>query len=127
LRRHHEGWQDLQEPDSLKAAEQVAAPDRGGITASRSSTALQPPRQVSLVVRLFQHNQREPMKRTFFILAAWLSLPLAATAGEPQDRAPLAPEVLRELETKWKAAVKVDSDDPDSPVVELSFSNCHAP
>src|SRR5262249_3510894 len=31
-----------------EAAEQVAAPDGGGITASRGSTALQPPRQVSL-------------------------------------------------------------------------------
>jgi hypothetical protein len=67
------------------------------------------------------------MQRTFFILVAWLSLPLAATTGEPQDRAPLAPEVLRELETKWKAAIKVDSDAPDTPVVALSFSNCHAP
>jgi hypothetical protein len=66
------------------------------------------------------------MMRILFILVALSSLPLAATAGEPPDCASLATEVLHEIETKWKAAVKVDSNDPDFPVVELSFSNCHA-
>jgi hypothetical protein len=66
------------------------------------------------------------MKSIFLILVALSSLQLAAMAGEHQDRASLAREVLEEIETKWKAAVKVDSNDPDFPVVELSFSNCHA-
>ena len=66
------------------------------------------------------------MKRMLFVLVALSSLPLAATAEEPQDRVSLAREVLQELKTRWKPAVEVDSDDPDFPVVGLSFCNCHA-
>jgi hypothetical protein len=66
------------------------------------------------------------MKRTLFILVT-LSFPLAATAGGPRDQAPLAGEVLQEIETKWKAAVQVDGEGPDLSVVKLSFCNCHAP
>jgi hypothetical protein len=66
------------------------------------------------------------MKRILFVLVALSTLPLAATAGEPQDRASLAREVLQEIRATWKAAVEVDGDAPDFPVVRLSFSNCHA-
>jgi len=66
------------------------------------------------------------MKRILFILVASSSLPLTARAGEPQDQVSLSGEVLHELKTKWKAAVEVDSNDPDFPVVKLWFSNCHA-
>jgi hypothetical protein len=66
------------------------------------------------------------MRRIVFIVVALLALPLAATADEPSYKATLAREVLHEIETKWKAAVKVDDGSPDLPVVKLSFSNCHA-
>jgi hypothetical protein len=66
------------------------------------------------------------MKRMLFVLVALSSLPLAATAGEPRDRASRAREVLQEIRTRWKAAVEVDGDAPDFSVVRLSFSNCHA-
>lgn len=66
------------------------------------------------------------MRRIIFVLVAWSSLPLTATAGEPQDQGPQAKDVLEELKTKWKAAVDMESDDTDSPVVKMSFSNCHA-
>jgi hypothetical protein len=66
------------------------------------------------------------MARMLFALVALSSLPLAATAGEPQDQTSLASEVLHEIKTTWKAAVEVDGDAPDFPVVRLSFSNCHA-
>jgi hypothetical protein len=64
------------------------------------------------------------MLRIFFCLVALSSFPLTTTAEEPQ--AAQAKAVLEELKTKWKAAVVVDSNDPDSPVVGVSFSNCHA-
>jgi hypothetical protein len=66
------------------------------------------------------------MKRILFILIALPSVPLAATAGEPKDQASRASDVLQEIESKWKAAVEVDINSPDTPVVRLSFSNCHA-
>ncbi|HJZ90174.1 MAG TPA: hypothetical protein VKE40_04835 [Gemmataceae bacterium] len=65
------------------------------------------------------------MKRVLFILFALSSLPLAAAAGEPKDQV-LAKEALQEIKSKWKAAVDVDGNDPDFPVIKLSFSNCHA-
>jgi hypothetical protein len=75
---------------------------------------------------MFKSPEEGRMKRMLFVLVALSSLPLAATAGEPQDRTSLAREVLQEIKTRWKAAVELDSDAPDSPVVRLSFSNCHA-
>ena len=66
------------------------------------------------------------MKRILLVLVALSSWLLAATAGEPQDQASLAGQVLQEIKTKWKAAVEVDGNAPDLPVVKLSFSNCHA-
>ena len=66
------------------------------------------------------------MQRILFILVAVLSLPLAATAEEPQNQASLAREVLQELKTRWKVAVEMDGNAPDLGVVKLSFSNCHA-
>jgi hypothetical protein len=66
------------------------------------------------------------MKRILFILVALSSVPLAARAGQPQDQPSRAGKVLEEIKTRWKAAVDVDSDVPDSPVVRVSFSNCHA-
>ena len=74
----------------------------------------------------FKPPREETMKRLLFILVALSPLPLAAKAGEPQDPAPLAGQVLQEITTKWKAAVDVDGNAPDLPVVKLSISNCHA-
>jgi hypothetical protein len=66
------------------------------------------------------------MQRILFILVALSSLPLATTAGEPQEQAARARAVLLEIQTKWKAAVVVEGNAPDLTVVKLSFCNCHA-
>lgn len=53
-------------PLAVAQAEQNAAPDRGGITAFRSSTALRPPRQVSLAFgRLQLVSQRDVAESNF--------------------------------------------------------------
>jgi hypothetical protein len=66
------------------------------------------------------------MRQTLYILVALSALPCAAAARQPEGQASLAAEVLQEITHTWKAAVEVDRNHPDAPVVEIRFSNCHA-